>query len=128
MPGNLMAQLQNRQLQRKASGANEGIDSGNSSATEGSGTTFGMPPPPSPLGGPIYRPTDSRKDVALIANKRMKQLQWDKVSKAMLAKTVWGTQLLPEEELVEKMRKVDVWAEIDDAFTAKEAVISALSE
>lgn len=58
----------------------------------------------------------------------MKQLQWDKVSKTMLDKTVWGTSLLPEEELVEKLRKGDVWSEIDDAFTAKEAVITALSE
>jgi cytokinesis protein len=64
----------------------------------------------------------------MMASKKMKQLQWEKVSKAQLAKTVWGETATTEDELMGKMQAVNLWSEMEDEFKAKEIIRDAVSE
>ena len=64
----------------------------------------------------------------MIASKKMKQLQWEKVSKAQLSKTVWGETAQTEDELMGKMQAVNLWSEMEDEFKAKEIIRDAVSE
>lgn len=59
----------------------------------------------------------------------MKQLQWEKVNKSNLEKTVWGqAQQMPQEEWAMKLKRVDVWSEMEDEFKAREVVYDAVGE
>lgn len=66
----------------------------------------------------------------MIASKKMKQLQWEKVSKAQLGKTVWGKneEARLEEEVAEKLKMFNVWDKIEDQFKAKEVMYDAISK
>ncbi|KAK4683997.1 hypothetical protein P7C73_g6211, partial [Tremellales sp. Uapishka_1] len=64
----------------------------------------------------------------MIASKKMKQLQWDKVSKTQLAKTVWGEPEVEEEALMGKMKAVDLWSEMEDEFKAREIIYDAVKK
>jgi cytokinesis protein len=56
----------------------------------------------------------------------MKQLQWEKVSKAQLAKTVWSAPEVAEDALASKMRATNLWDEMEDEFKAKEIIYDAV--
>lgn len=61
----------------------------------------------------------------------MKQLQWEKVSKAQVAKTVWSTSETvdnDENEIVNKMKAVNLWSEMEDEFKAKEIIYDAVKK
>lgn len=66
----------------------------------------------------------------MIASKKMKQLQWEKVSKAQLGKTVWSKneEARLEEEVAEKLKMFNVWDKIEDQFKAKEVMYDAISK
>lgn len=68
--------------------------------------------------------------MGMIASKKMKQLQWEKVSKAQLGKTVWSKneEARLEEEVAEKLKMFNVWDKIEDQFKAKEVMYDAISE
>jgi cytokinesis protein len=59
-----------------------------------------------------------------MASRKMKQLQWEKVSKAQLAKTVWGEA--DEDALTGKAPSL--WAEMEDEFKAKEIIYDAVKK
>lgn len=84
--------------------------------------------PIAPISTLFHGANDSRKDVSHVASKKMKQLQWEKVSKAQLAKTVWSQPEVPEEEIADKMRAVNLWSEIEDEFKAKEIIYDAVKK
>ena len=84
--------------------------------------------PHAPISSLFHGVNDSRKDVGVVASKKMKQLQWEKVGKAQLAKTVWSTNETKEDELVDKMKAVDVWSEMENEFKAREIIHDAFSE
>jgi cytokinesis protein len=93
------------------------------------------PPPPianvagraplAPLSALLHGVNDSRKEVAHMASRKMKQLQWEKVSKAQLAKTVWG-----DAEDVDGLtgKAPSLWAEMEDEFKAKEILHDAVKK
>lgn len=66
----------------------------------------------------------------MMASKRMKQLQWDKVSKAQLDKTIWSEADNPEveEQVMDRMKAVDLWSEIDQEFKAREIIQNAVKK
>ena len=84
--------------------------------------------PLAPLSALLYGASDSRKDVAYVASKKMKQLQWEKVSKAQLQKTVWSEPEVPEGEFAIKMQAANIWTEMEDEFKAKEVVFDAVKK
>ncbi|WVQ98293.1 hypothetical protein IAU59_005416 [Kwoniella sp. CBS 9459] len=85
--------------------------------------------PLAPVSSLLYGYSDSRKDVSLVASKKMKQLQWEKVSKAQLAKTMWGqSENVVEDDLVSKMKAVNLWDEMEDEFKAKEIIYDAVKK
>ncbi|ODN79464.1 hypothetical protein L202_03439 [Cryptococcus amylolentus CBS 6039] len=119
---------------------------GGHSLKKTAGSTVPPPPPPPPPAAPssnpasraplesvsslLYGANDSRKDVSMIASKRMKQLQWDKVSKAQLEKTVWkkAEDDKMEEEVVNMMKAHNIWDEIENEFKAKEVMYDAIKK
>jgi cytokinesis protein len=112
------------------------------SDTDSVGPPDGPPPPPPPpapapplfrrhsklvSGGQFAGMNDRRKDVPLTATRKMKQLQWEKVNKSNLDKTVWGqTGQLPQEEWAMQLKRVDVWSEMEDEFKAREVAYDAV--
>jgi len=84
--------------------------------------------PLAPMSSLLHGANDSRKDVSLVASKKMKQLQWEKVSKAQLGKTVWSNPELPEDELISKMRAANLWSDMEDEFKAKEIIYDAVKK
>ena len=84
--------------------------------------------PLAPLSSLLHGANDSRKDVSLVASKKMKQLQWEKVSKAQLGKTVWSKLEISEDELITKMRSVNLWSDMEDEFKAKDIVYDAVKK
>lgn len=91
-------------------------------------TTFPGRAPLAPLASLLHGANDSRKDVAMMASKKMKQLQWEKISKAQLGKTIWSASEADENSLVSQMKAVNLWSEIEDEFKAKEIIFDAVSE
>lgn len=68
-----------------------------------------------------------RKDVALTANTKMKQLQWDKVPQQNVGKTVWkDEETSKEQEWVQKLMNDGVWKEMEEDFKAKQLVINLM--
>lgn len=65
-----------------------------------------------------------------MASKKMKQLQWDKVSKTQLQNTIWSEGEAPvgEEELVERMKAVNIWNDMENEFKAREVVYDAVKK
>ena len=60
-----------------------------------------------------------------MASRKMKQLQWEKVSKTQLAKTVWGDA----DDADGLMGKApSLWAEMEDEFKAKEIIYDAVKK
>lgn len=96
------------------------------------------PPPPmapsapraplAPLSSLLHGVNDSRKDVSLVASKKMKQLQWEKVSKAQLDKTVWSAPDAAEVNLVQKLKAVNLWSDMEEEFKAKEIIYDAVKK
>lgn len=84
--------------------------------------------PLAPISSLLHGANDSRKDVSLVASRKMKQLQWEKVSKAQMGKTVWSQPEVPEAELINKMRAVNLWSDMEDEFKAKEIVYDAVKK
>lgn len=84
--------------------------------------------PLAPLSSLLHGPNDSRKDVSLMASRKMKQLQWEKVSKAQVSKTVWSAPELAEDDIAIKMRAVNLWDEMEDEFKAKEIIFDAVKK
>lgn len=69
----------------------------------------------------------SRKDVALTAGTKMKQLQWDKVPQQNVGKTVWkDEETSKEQEWVQKLLNDGVWKEMEEDFKAKQLVINLM--
>jgi cytokinesis protein len=69
----------------------------------------------------------SRKDVALTANTKMKQLQWDKVPQQSVGKTVWkDDEASKEQEWVQKLMNDGVWREMEEDFRAKQLVLTLM--
>ena len=58
----------------------------------------------------------------------MKQLQWEKVSKAQVGKTVWSTPEVAEDAIATKMQSVNLWMEMEDEFKAKEIIFDAVKK
>lgn len=110
-------------------------NAGSSEKSSPSGSSMSPPPPPpvniagraplAPISSLLHGVNDSRKDVAHIASKKMKQLQWEKVSKAQVSKTLWG-QENDETDLVGKIQAVNLWSEMEDEFKAKEILYDAV--
>lgn len=70
-----------------------------------------------------------RKDVALTANTKMKQLQWDKVPQQKVGKTVWkDDEYNKEQEWVQKLLNDGVWKEMEEDFKAKQLVINLMAK
>lgn len=119
----------------KLKGANRGVDSEDSSPSV-TPPPPPMPPPPmtagraplAPLASLLVGANDTRKDVGMIASKKMKQLQWEKVPKPRLEKTIWSTPEVQEEELLTKMRSVNLWSEMENEFKAKEIIYDAVKK
>lgn len=63
-----------------------------------------------------------------MASRKMKQLQWEKVSKAQVSKTVWSAPELAEDDIATKMRAVNMWDEMEDEFKAKEIIYDAVKK
>lgn len=99
------------------------------------------PPPPAPMAPPpMFRRSskrysvaqgphgERRKDVQFTATRKMKQLQWEKVNKSQLEKTVWGhiEEIPHEEEWARRLKKVDIWSEMEDEFKARDVVYDAV--
>lgn len=82
------------------------------------------------IGSLFYGVNDSRKNVAHMASKKMKQLQWDKVSKTQLQKTIWSAPENPtvEETFVQRFKAADLWSEMEDEFKAREIVYDAVKK
>jgi len=121
-------------IKLKAAGGTPTSDSGSSTPAQS------PPPPPmpssfggsraplAPLSSLLHGVNDSRKDVTMIASKKMKQLQWEKVPKPRLEKTIWSTPEIEEEELLTKMRSVNLWSEMENEFKAKEIIYDAVKK
>lgn len=95
------------------------------------------PPPPPPMlrsGSKRYSSVnrtapagERRKDVPLTAGRKMKQLQWEKVNRSGLEKTVWGqTAELPQDQWAVQLKRVDIWSEMEDEFKAREVAADAV--
>ena len=69
---------------------------------------------------------NSRKDVPIHANQRMKQLQWDKLPQQQAAKTLWSSESTTskEKEWVSKLQSDGVWQEMEEGFKAKQLVLT----
>lgn len=114
------------------------LKAASASASEASTPANSPPPPPmplaagraplAPLSSLLHGANDSRKDVAMVASKKMKQLQWEKVPKPRLEKTIWSTPEVEEEELLTKMRSVNLWSEMENEFKAKEIIYDAVKK
>lgn len=64
----------------------------------------------------------------MMASKKMKQLQWEKVSKTQLEKTIWSKPEIAEDELLNRMKAVNLWSEMEDEFKAKEVIANAVKK
>ena len=84
--------------------------------------------PLAPFSALLHGANDSRKDISLMASKKMKQLQWEKVSKAQLAKTVWSAPVADETVITSKMQSANLWSEMEDEFKAKEIIFDAVKK
>jgi cytokinesis protein len=84
--------------------------------------------PLAPISTLLHGANDSRKQVPFMASKKMKQLQWEKVSKAQLGKTVWSQPEVDDEQLVEKMKAANLWDAMEAEFKAKEIIFDAVSK
>lgn len=70
---------------------------------------------------------NSRKDVPIAANTRMKQLQWDKLNHQAVGKTLWKEdEATKEQEWVQKLMADGVWREMEEDFKAKQLVINLM--
>ena len=71
----------------------------------------------------------NRKDIAISANIKMKQLQWDKLPHQQVSKTAWNEEK-PERELdwIKKLKEVRVWEEMEEDFQAKQIVINLMGK
>lgn len=63
-----------------------------------------------------------RKTPLDIAQRQMKQLQWDKLSPNAVAATVWGRGTLDESEWSKKLRSQGIFDEMEDDFRMKQIV------
>ena len=117
------------------------LKSTNRGGDDDSATANVTPPPPpmppsmaagraplAPLASLLVGANDSRKDVSVYASKKMKQLQWEKVPRPRLNKTIWSTPEVQEEELLTKMRSVNLWDEMENEFKAKEVIFDAVKK
>ena len=63
-----------------------------------------------------------------MASRKMKQLQWEKVSKAQVSKTVWSAPAVTEDNIATKLQAVNLWSEMEDEFKAKEIIYDAVKK
>ncbi|KAF9519877.1 hypothetical protein BS47DRAFT_1370603 [Hydnum rufescens UP504] len=72
---------------------------------------------------------NSRKDVPIHANQRMKQLQWDKLPQQQAAKTLWSNEAAAskEKEWISKLQSDGVWQEMEEGFKAKQLVLTLVA-
>ena len=63
-----------------------------------------------------------RKTPLDVAQRQMKQLQWDKLSPNVVASTVWGRGTLDESEWSEKLRQQGIFEEMEEDFRMKQFI------
>lgn len=62
-----------------------------------------------------------------MANKKMKQLQWDKLPQQQVGKTVWNEDDPDQEkDWVKKLQDRRIWEEMEEDFQAKQLVINLM--
>lgn len=82
-----------------------------------------MPPmPPSPLGMGIRVGGELRKTPLDVAQTKMLQLQWDKLTPAAVASTIWGSSNPDESAWSRKLRSQGIFDEMEDDFRARQLV------
>lgn len=65
----------------------------------------------------------------MIANTRMKQLQWDKIQHQQVGKTIWNEESSDKErEWARKLMGDGVWREMEEDFKAKQLVINLMAK
>lgn len=63
----------------------------------------------------------NRKELGIYATQKLKQLQWEKISKDSISKTVWASNFIDEAKLLELLKDDGVFLEIEKEFKAKQA-------
>ncbi|KAI7944876.1 hypothetical protein MJO28_010571 [Puccinia striiformis f. sp. tritici] len=63
----------------------------------------------------------NRKELGIYASAKLKQLQWEKIGKDSIDKTVWASHFIDENKLLELLRDDGVFMEIEKDFKAKVA-------
>ncbi|MBW0464588.1 hypothetical protein O181_004303 [Austropuccinia psidii MF-1] len=82
------------------------------------------PPPPMMKAPPVpglMHPSKNRKELGIFASQKLKQLQWEKISKDSISKTVWASNFIDENRLLDMLREDGVFLEIEKDFKAKQA-------
>ncbi|KAL8279166.1 hypothetical protein RQP46_008422 [Phenoliferia psychrophenolica] len=80
------------------------------------------PPPPGPPPGPSPGGSWSapRKTALDVAQRQMKQLQWDKLPPNSVASTVWGRGTMDESLWSKKLRQQGIFDEMEEDFRVKQ--------
>jgi len=63
----------------------------------------------------------NRKELGVYASAKLKQLQWEKIGKDSIDKTVWASNFIDESRLLEMLKDDGVFMEIEKDFKAKVA-------
>ncbi|KNZ52766.1 hypothetical protein VP01_3455g4 [Puccinia sorghi] len=63
----------------------------------------------------------NRKELGVYASAKLKQLQWEKIGKDSIDKTVWASSFIDESRLLEMLKDDGVFMEIEKDFKAKVA-------
>lgn len=62
----------------------------------------------------------NRKELQVYASQKLKQLQWEKISKDSIQNTVWAHSFIDETKLTEMLKEDGVFNEIEKDFRAKQ--------
>lgn len=94
-------------------GLKKGRSSG-STPTDTSGSPVPAPPPgPSRFGPP-------RKGALDVAQRRLKNLQWEMISVHAINDTIWGKAAADDSELSQLLRQKGIFDEMEESFTARQ--------
>jgi cytokinesis protein len=63
----------------------------------------------------------NRKELGIYASAKLKQLQWEKIGKDSIEKTVWASNFIDESKLLMLLKDDGVFMEIEKDFKAKVA-------
>jgi len=79
------------------------------------------------LGANLNVLLSARKDMPFTPGSKMKQLQWDKLPKQQVDKTLWkDEEPEKEKEMLAKLQSDGVWMEMEEDFKAKQLMINLM--